>query len=427
MVTMHMLKLQRLTANLGKTAWNDISSMHVPDMAALGVLHSQIMAQELRTLNRKFVSSLRNNIFGIKPRTGRHGHRLQLLHPLLYSLHIDALLQYNEEELDSFVWVEKPWRMPAVKAWAAILRLATGSEGIGTGMFLADITALIDASSAPDGMTAHELDARAEGVFKVCDQFTSVSALKDFMRSCLRAEVIKSVAARGDKISYAHGQANNFLITKRLEGGGLSLKDTQYALDLAARFMAEQTKPTRTLARIYLTAAADPELNTDEKKEQKQHIAMLLSFYETHKNDGDRSHKGGRGDGDRGRGHGHGGGRGENGGGDGGGTHLSASIMLNLFPIANASARRPPALPPFSLPSPAINLAMAPLPLIIFVCLILTPPTLHVCLLLQHPQTLQHHRPLPHSGLILCLRLPLAMLRSTVTRRKAPYSIAAPR
>ena len=65
--SMHMLKLQCLTAKLGKTAWNDLSSMHVPDMTALGVLHSQIMAQELRTLNSTFVSSLRNNLFGIKP------------------------------------------------------------------------------------------------------------------------------------------------------------------------------------------------------------------------------------------------------------------------------------------------------------------------------------------------------------------------
>jgi len=78
--------------------------------------------------------------------------------------------------------------MPAVKAWAAILRLATSSEGIGTGMFLADLKALIDASSAPDGITAHELDARAEGVLKVCDQFTSVSSLEDFIRSCLSSQ-----------------------------------------------------------------------------------------------------------------------------------------------------------------------------------------------------------------------------------------------
>jgi len=65
--SMHMLKLQCLTAKLVKTAWNDESSMHVPDKAALGVLHSQIMAQELCTLNSKFDSSLRNNLFGIKP------------------------------------------------------------------------------------------------------------------------------------------------------------------------------------------------------------------------------------------------------------------------------------------------------------------------------------------------------------------------
>jgi len=103
-----MLKFEGLTAKLGKTAWNDLSSKHVPDKAALGVLHSQIMAQELRTLNRTFVSSLRNNLFGIKPRTSRHGDRLQLLYPLLYGPHIDTLLQDNEEELDSHVWFDKP-------------------------------------------------------------------------------------------------------------------------------------------------------------------------------------------------------------------------------------------------------------------------------------------------------------------------------
>jgi len=87
------------------------------------------------------------------------------------------------------------------------------------------------------------------------------------------------VAARGDKIGYAHGQAHNFLITKRLEGCVLSLKETQYALDLAARFMAEDSKPTPTPAKTYLATAADLALNIDENTEQKEHIAMLLSFY----------------------------------------------------------------------------------------------------------------------------------------------------
>ena len=73
------------------------------------------------------------------------------------------------------------------------------------------------------------------------------------------------MAARGDKIGFAHGQVNNFLITKRLEGGGLSLKDTQNALDLAARFMAEDSKQTPTPAKTYLTAATDLALNIDKK------------------------------------------------------------------------------------------------------------------------------------------------------------------
>ena len=108
--------------------------------------------------------------------------------------------------------------------------------------------------------------------------------------------------------------ANNFFITKRLEGHGLSLKDTQYALDLAARFMAEDSKPTCTPAKTYLTAAADLALNIDEKKEQKEHIAMLLSFYKTHKDNGDRGRKDSRGDGGCGRGRGRGGGGGGNSG-----------------------------------------------------------------------------------------------------------------
>ena len=44
---------------------------------------------------------------------------------------------------------------------------------------------------------------------------------------------------------------------------------------------------------------------------------MLLSFYDTHKDDGDRGRKSGRGDGSRGRGRRRGSGRGGNGGGDG--------------------------------------------------------------------------------------------------------------
>ena len=87
-------------------------------------------------------------------------------------------------------------------------------------------------------------------MYKVCDQFTSVSALKDFMRSCLRAEAIKSVTAHCDKIRYALGQAN---------------------------IMAEHTKPIPTPSKTYLTAAADPALNIDEKKEQKQHCSKCSS------------------------------------------------------------------------------------------------------------------------------------------------------
>ena len=121
------------------------------------------------------------------------------------------------------------------------------------------------------------------------------------------------MAARGDKIGFAHGQANNFLITKRLEGGGLSDKDI---LDLAGHFMAEDSKPTPTPAKTYLTAAVDLALKIDEKTEQKEHIAMLLSFYETHKDDGDRGRKSGRGNGSA-RSRGRGGGRGGHGGNDG--------------------------------------------------------------------------------------------------------------
>jgi len=43
--------------------------------------------------------------------------------------------------------------------------------------------------------------------------------------------------------------------------------------------MAEDSKPTPTPAKTYLATAADLALNIDENTEQKEHIAMLLSFY----------------------------------------------------------------------------------------------------------------------------------------------------
>jgi len=44
--------------------------------------------------------------------------------------------------------------------------------------------------------------------------------------------------------------------------------------------MAKDSKLTHTPAKTYLTA--DLALHIDEKTEQKEHIAMLLSFYATH-------------------------------------------------------------------------------------------------------------------------------------------------
>jgi len=92
-------------------------------------------------------------------------------------------------------------------------------------------------------------------------------------------------------------------------------------------------------------------------------------------------------------------------------THLRASIMFNLFSIANASARRPPALPPFSLPFPAINLAMVLLPLIILVCL-------HVCLLL--PACTDTSAPPPSSSFWSCFAPATATCYGMIdyTRRK---------
>jgi len=114
--SMHVLKLQRLTAKLGKTAWNDIFSMHVLDEAAIHALHSQIMAQELRSLSSKFVSSLRNNLFAIKLRTGRHGDRLHLLYLLLYALHIDALLQDENKSLTAIYGLTSRGACPVLKS-----------------------------------------------------------------------------------------------------------------------------------------------------------------------------------------------------------------------------------------------------------------------------------------------------------------------
>ena len=101
-------------------------------------------------------------------------------------------------------------------------------------------------------------------------------------------------------------------------------------------------------------------------------------------------------------------------------THLRASIKIKLFSIANTSARRPPVLPPVFSPSPAINLATCLLPFVIFVCLILIPPTPAI------PAFPDTSTPPPSSSFRSGFAPASATCYVTINCKPAPYSIAAP-
>jgi len=89
----------------------------------------------------------------------------------------------------------------------------------------------------------------------------------------------------------------------------------QYALDLAAHFMAEDSKPTPTPAKTDSgSGSSTPHRREDRAKGAHIHFAQLL---QKHKDDGNRGRKSGRGDGCQGRGRGRGGGRGGHSSGDG--------------------------------------------------------------------------------------------------------------
>ena len=255
--TMFLLRNQLFLKVFGK-GWNDWKAQALPNQKTLDRMHDQTLQTELRSLNRTFIAGLRNNLFGLHPKAGNFADRLQLVYPFLFSVEIDALLQDDTDTLDSRLWFTEPWRMPAVKAWVAVLRLATSAEGVGTGMLLADLKDLIDASMTPNGLTAPELDAKADSVLKILDRFKTAKEIKDFLRSCLRREVIKSVATRDDKIGRAHEHANNWLIAQGHNGKQFTLDDTRYALDLAITHMAEA--PARNTGqpanKTYLTATA---------------------------------------------------------------------------------------------------------------------------------------------------------------------------
>ena len=320
--TMFLLRNQLFLKVFGK-GWNDWKAQALPNQKTLDRMHDQTLQTELRSLNRTFIAGLRNNLFGLHPKAGNFADRLQLVYPFLFSVEIDALLQDDTDTLDSRLWFTEPWRMPAVKAWVAVLRLATSAEGVGTGMLLADLKDLIDASMTPNGLTAPELDAKADSVLKILDRFKTAKEIKDFLRSCLRREVIKSVATRDDKIGRAHEHANNWLIAQGHNGKQFTLDDTRYALDLAITHMAEA--PARNTGqpanKTYLTATATDNVpDTNDRLLQLQdnpdHMAFLLNFYDKNKpadKTEDRGRQNGRGRGAKS------GGKDARGGGRGGG------------------------------------------------------------------------------------------------------------
>ena len=123
-----------------------------------------------------------------------------MTYPFLYGVKIDTLLQDDEETLNSGSWFEHPWWIPNDKAWVAVLHLATSVENLSTRMLLTDLNAFINASIAHASLS----DAKASYVLKIVEHFKSVKKVKNFLCSCLRKKVIKSVATRVDKVGKTH-------------------------------------------------------------------------------------------------------------------------------------------------------------------------------------------------------------------------------
>ena len=70
--TMNVLRNRLLMKECGKS-WNDFNAQGLPNKEALADMHDQMLQTELRSLNRKFVAALRNNLFGLHPRVGNFG------------------------------------------------------------------------------------------------------------------------------------------------------------------------------------------------------------------------------------------------------------------------------------------------------------------------------------------------------------------
>ena len=248
-----VLKNTILTTNMGKS-FHDCKICGADDEDELKEMHAQVVEKKLREMNRIFISELRTNLFGagIAPRSRDHGNQLQLIRPAFYNTEIDWLMT-NDHRLVSSTWQKKPWQMPAVKAWLAVLRLATSVQSSGCNSLLQDLGSIITASADTNGLTAHELDAKANLVLQVLDRFTTVQEVQDVLRVSVRVESIKAMASRADSVGLAYIEANKWMIQQRHAGHPLTIESTDYALGLAASFLAE-AKYTPTSAKAYAAA-----------------------------------------------------------------------------------------------------------------------------------------------------------------------------
>ena len=317
---MKVLRTTILAAKLGKQ-WNDCDTQNADDEEELEEMHAQVVSKKLREMNLIFIGELRTNLFGagIAPKCRDHGNQLQLIRPAFYNTEIDWLMT-NDPRLLCSTWQKKPWLMPAVKAWLAVLRLATSVQSSGCNSLLQDLGSIITASADTNGLTAHELDAKANLVLQVLDRFTTVGEVQDLLRVSVRVESMKAMASRTDSVGLAYTEANKWMIGQRHAGHPLTIASTDYALGLAASFLAD-AKYTSTPAKAYAAAvgvsptssaasAADT-LATQEGFTTAENTAYNAGIeYERGRNGGGR----GDGGGDRGGrgGHSKRGGRGGN-------------------------------------------------------------------------------------------------------------------
>ena len=259
------------TAHLQKTlgkSWRDNKELGIDDIKEYEAMKSLSINKLYRTKNRQFLLMLQQAC--IPTSRASIPREAEALRVILCTHEVEEMISGSTFPHGC---VSKPWKMPAVKAWALMILKYEGVSDAVSGNFLRDFTDLLSSAQGKGRRSIYELDTAFEHLVNpFVRNFGTVKAFTEYLQACLRAEVIYKLAQSKAPEARAWQQANNLLLQLRTDNAVLSLDITRQAIALAEDHLTLLSLETSTSSALQ-TQAEEEEQKADDEVQQLK--AML--------------------------------------------------------------------------------------------------------------------------------------------------------